>query len=80
MIYFIAADQLDLVKIGYSMDPEKRMAAMQAHSPALLRMIGAVDMPPSFEGALHTFWIAHHSHREWFSLSPIAPLIAQGGA
>lgn len=72
MIYFFAAYELNLVKVGFSHCPQQRMKTMQAHSPAILHLIGEVDKPAAFERVLHTYWFSHHSHGEWFKLSAIA--------
>lgn len=52
LIYFIAAE--DRVKIGRSIDPNKRLRELQTASPFPLRMLGRMTERGSFEGRSET--------------------------
>lgn len=67
MIYFILAPEVAKVKVGISKDPVRRLDEMQAHSPAHLMLVGSIPYEKGLEAKIHTHFILHHSHREWFN-------------
>lgn len=71
MIYFVTAAEADLIKVGYSKDPLKRMAFMQAHSPVRLNLMGCVDGGYDLERRLHSYFSEYIAHAEWFHADPV---------
>jgi len=66
-IYFIAADALDSVKIGFSVaHPQRRMQELQCGSPARLRLLGFVPGTQTEERDLHKTLAQLRMHGEWF--------------
>ena len=66
-VYFIAASDLNLVKIGTCRDaPGKRLAALQTGSPALLDLISAIPGDRALEQRLHRAFADLREHGEWF--------------
>lgn len=70
LVYFIEAVGLDLVKIGYAIDLQKRFTGMMTTSPAPLTLLGVLDGGPKLECALHEQLAAHRAHGEWFRKTP----------
>lgn len=69
-VYFIEAVGLDLIKIGYALDLQKRFTNMMTMSPAALTLLGVLDGGPKLECALHEQLAAHRAHGEWFRKTP----------
>lgn len=68
-VYFIAASDLDLVKIGTSRaHPDKRLAALQTGSPALLDLISAIPGGRNLEQRMHRAFADLREHGELFRL------------
>lgn len=65
-IYFIEAIGLDLIKIGYAVDPVKRFKAMLTVSPSPLSLLGSIWGGPKREAEIHAALDAHRMHGEWF--------------
>jgi hypothetical protein len=63
--YLIGAGQM--VKIGRSRDPERRLRKLQTGSPSILRLLVVLD--GDHEETLHKRFQAEHIQREWFTLS-----------
>lgn len=66
MIYFLHAPAVNLVKIGRSIDPERRFAELRLLSPVDLVVIGMIAGDAPEEAKLHQRFAALHSHGEWF--------------
>jgi hypothetical protein len=69
-VYFVATEDMAMVKIGCSQVPEHRLSCLAAWSPQPLKVLTAVPGTYADEAALHGRYIALHSHREWFRSSP----------
>lgn len=72
MIYFIATNELDKVKIGFSKDINgvvKRWGIFQKGSPSLLICIGLIEGTQNEEYVIHRKFNIYRSHYEWFTLS-----------
>jgi len=69
-VYFIAPVGGGLVKIGYSTNPSRRIGALLDASPVLLEILCSVPGCREQENALHTLFIKHWSHGEWFHPAP----------
>jgi hypothetical protein len=66
-IYFIAADEHDVVKIGVANDIGERLSTLQTGSPVPLRVLAHLaGVPHSLERWLHSQLTPHWSHGEWF--------------
>jgi hypothetical protein len=70
MIYFMGPEDLTLVKIGHTINMESRMQIHRTTIPVKIVVHGV--MPGSYqdEQRLHRRFKAHHSHGEWFHLTP----------
>lgn len=68
-IYFITAGD-GLVKIGFSIDVEKRIRSLATGSSAELQILLTINGTRSDEKALHQSFKADRVRREWFRLSP----------
>ncbi|WP_177420199.1 GIY-YIG nuclease family protein [endosymbiont of Lamellibrachia barhami] len=75
-VYFIAENEnanFDhlRVKIGVSIQIDKRVSQLQTGSPYELKLMGWIECEndKSLEDKLHTKYKKKHAHREWFNLS-----------
>lgn len=59
----VTTDGTALAKIGQSVDPAGRVAALHTSSPHPLRLAFTTDTP---EADLHQRFARHRQHREWF--------------
>lgn len=69
-VYFIEAVGLDLIKIGYALDLEKRFTGLMTSSPAALTLLGVMQGGPRLETQIHTDLAEHRAHGEWFRKTP----------
>lgn len=69
-VYFIEAVGLDLIKIGYAFDLQKRFTAMMTASPAPLSLLGVMPGGPRREMEIHDRLSDHRAHGEWFHKTP----------
>lgn len=65
-VYFLHAPSVNLLKIGYSGDPERRFEQVRLISPVPLRVIGVIDGGAEMERQLHERFAHLRSHGEWF--------------
>lgn len=65
-VYFVHAPAVNLVKIGRSLDPERRFQELSLLSPVPLSVIGVVDGGSGREAELHRRFTHLRSHGEWF--------------
>ena len=72
MIYFIKDTVTLAVKIGYSKDPEKRLAHLQTATPNQLVLLGAIQGGLEHEAAYHQQFAKHRLQGEWFR-GPVLP-------
>lgn len=64
MIYFIKAN--DRVKIGYTLDPSKRIPSIQTSSPYKLEVLLIIDGTIELERELHKNFQEYKIAGEWF--------------
>jgi hypothetical protein len=69
-IYFIEAVGMDLIKIGYTIDPAKRFLTMLTMSPAPLSLLGSLSGGPQKELEIHDKLEPQRLHGEWFKKTP----------
>jgi len=69
-VYFIEAVGLDLIKIGYTVDPVKRFMGMLTMSPVPLSLLGSIWGGPQREAEIHGQLAEHRTHGEWFQKVP----------
>jgi hypothetical protein len=58
----------EYVKIGYSVNPSKRVAELQTGNARILRVLGTLPGTPADERRLHEKYIEHNVLQEWFEL------------
>lgn len=67
MIYFIqSADGTGPIKIGFAVDPQKRIAEIQRMSPTRLRTLATIDGDRATESVLHRGFSHLRAYGEWF--------------
>ncbi|MET9568494.1 GIY-YIG nuclease family protein [Streptomyces virginiae] len=64
----IAADGSPLVKIGWTTDPNRRIADLQSGSPLALRVLGTFEGNAELEAALQAHFADQRVRGEWFDL------------
>lgn len=69
-MYCLASDGIGLVKIGHSINPERRMEELQRQSPDVLRLVITVPGGQRVEAAAHRAFDEHRRHGEWFDVHP----------
>jgi len=69
-VYFIVADELRRVKIGFSDDPARRFVKVQTDSPCVLRLAAVMDADEEEERRLHRMFAGSCIGGEWFWFSP----------
>lgn len=76
MIYFIQAEGVGHIKIGFTADEDVlvRLADLQTGSPVPLRVLGTTPGAVVEEKNLHRRFAAHRVHGEWFR--PVPELLA----
>lgn len=67
-VYFVQAEKLGLIKIGYAADIRERLRSLQVGSPDRLTLIGAIydNDALSIEAQLHSRFRDDREHGEWF--------------
>jgi len=70
LVYFIVDDAQQVVKIGYSTTPEKRLQALQTSNPNPLRIAAVTVGGWEAEQRLHTYYAPWRRAGEWFELTP----------
>lgn len=71
VVYFIRAEQMAMIKIGFSNgEPDRRLVALQTGSPCRLELMGVVRGDEDTERRFHARYLHLHSHGEWFHESP----------
>jgi hypothetical protein len=69
-VYFIRlVDQRGPVKIGVSKTPEARLRQIQESCPFPLEIAAAMPGAFGLERRFHAYFLADHSHHEWFRSS-----------
>lgn len=70
-VYAITEDGCgEYVKLGYSVNPQKRVAELQTGNPRKLVLLGYREGTPADERALHAKYIKMNVLQEWFKLEP----------
>ena len=65
-VYFLHAPDVRRIKIGRSIDIERRLSEIRLLSPVMLYLLGAVPGGASVETAYHREWSHLRQHGEWF--------------
>lgn len=66
IVYAIHAPDAKRIKIGRTLDINKRLSSLRGASPIALNLLGHVWLPDDAEAALHDYLKDDHSHYEWF--------------
>jgi len=66
-VYFLRAPSVGLLKIGRSIDIERRLSEIRLISPVKLELLGYVSGDWSVETAYHRRWHGLRQHGEWFT-------------
>lgn len=66
-VYFLHAPTVGLVKIGRSIDMERRLQEIRLLSPVPLELLGVVNGGARRESAYHRKWSRLRQHGEWFT-------------
>lgn len=66
-IYFVAAPEASRIKIGFSNNPDKRIASLMTSSAYKLETLAIVEGSREQEQALHQRFAHLRVHREWFA-------------
>jgi hypothetical protein len=69
-VYFIGSVHTDLVKIGFSDNPESRLTGLQTGCPVPLEILAKLRGRQSMERALHAAFADERRHGEWFYQTP----------
>ncbi len=67
-VYVMKAGDLDLYKIGWSANPEKRLKQIRAGSPFTLQIVATLETDRSAELRIHSALRASRGFGEWFQL------------
>lgn len=70
-IYFIQAEVLGYIKIGWTENLAARLASLRQGSPVPLRPLGAAWGTKEMEHGLHRVFAEERVHGEWFLPSPV---------
>jgi hypothetical protein len=65
-VYFIAATDAGMIKIGKTVDLPKRFATLSTMSPVKLEIVCSVAYDDMLEGRIHKHLKKYRSHGEWF--------------
>ena len=65
-VYFVRADDLNIVKIGYTDNLRLRLDTLRGMSPVGLSLIASFQAPPEYERSLHKKFAYLRDHGEWF--------------
>lgn len=78
-IYFLYAEEVGRVKIGYAQDVARRIGDIQNMSPCELTLLGTVRARYEEEAFAHAHFRGHRLHGEWFTLTNEMREIAESG-
>jgi hypothetical protein len=81
-VYFVQAELLRHVKIGFAANVEKRLSQLQSGSPDKLELLGVIltDDMESLERYLHNRFRRDRLHCEWFAASDAVREFVAGNA
>lgn len=66
-IYFLHAPSARAIKIGISIDIDKRIQSLRSGSPVSLTLLGTIAGGADEEKEIHNRWAHIRMHGEWFS-------------
>ncbi len=73
-VYLMTEDlpsgKMEYAKIGYSVNPRKRVAELQTGNPRKLKLLYAMPGTEDDERDLHVKYLAYNAMQEWFRISP----------
>lgn len=69
-IYFVKARQDGPIKIGWTVDPQKRLAQLQTGSHVRLFILGTIEGSSAGESTLQKRWAQYRIRGEWFEPVP----------
>lgn len=70
-VYVIGSDGLPHVKIGTSINPQRRLQQLQPHVPVRLSVLWTIPGDHTLERRIHAHLDAYRTHGEWFDLTPL---------
>jgi hypothetical protein len=70
-LYVVGSDDMPWVKIGISVDPQKRLMILQTGSPFTLSVLWHCEGDFTLEQHLHGVFGNHRIRGEWFDLTPL---------
>ena len=65
-VYFIESEESGCIKIGFSVDVERRLSGLRSATPCKLNLLLAVPGGPLEEARLHGAFLKEHKSGEWF--------------
>lgn len=65
-VYVIGNEHMKICKIGYSVNPHKRISAIQTGCPYPIEIIAIVKGSREMEKALHRKYVMYKTSGEWF--------------
>lgn len=68
-VYFIQADPTDEIKIGFSVDPSRRLDTLQTAAARELHLLATLPGTLELEREFHERFAAHRTIGEWFKAS-----------
>lgn len=68
-IYFIRTVNSNMVKIGKSKNPLKRLSQLQTGNRELIYIDAMISLNDKYEKIIHKYFKKEHSGKEWFFLS-----------
>lgn len=74
-VYLFHAVGTDRYKIGFSIDPTRRLNAILTDSPFEIVELARAWGTPDDEKLTHRFFKHHRVHREWFRFDEIEPVL-----
>jgi hypothetical protein len=74
--YVYAMRSEDIVKIGWSRDPEKRLSKVNSDTPTTVQLVGYVAATIAQEAELHRLFAPWRMSNEWYRLvGPVAAFV-----
>ena len=70
MIYFILAEEVNRVKIGFANKPGMRLSKLQTDSPCIVKPLAYIEGDVAAERELHERFASLRIRGEWFEYGP----------
>lgn len=67
MIYFMLAEEMASLKIGYAENPQSRLSKLRTDCPCEVRLLAVMEGDTAQEKALHERFHVYRRRGEWFS-------------